>query len=498
MKKLFRRLCRGFLLSLLAGAGSEVLAAIEPVALERLRHILDDAVVVVAENYHPRRRIDGDFRRRMAAARLELEQAPTYDAGCLRIALAFYEFDPEIRLSGFDREFIADYGWNWRLIGDAAFVVHVDANSAAAQQGLRRGDRVLGVEKTTLARANHRLVGYTLRVIAPRVELPLVAQAPGEAPRGLAPAANPRRWPGPAAVSLARAAGDAAATRDPRLVELLDWHRQVRRLGGVQVWRATHLGQSVAAVSEIVEAARGARQLIIDLRGVHGFRHDTVLEVLSRLLPGRVAVGRIERRGRDVRLTTRPDADPFRGEVVVLVDADTGGYAEVLARVVQQQRRGPVIGDRTRGVVREEALAWAKTTYESPVKVIYEISAPVGNAPHRTIKTSQTIPGNIVNGTKRLALAEFAFDPLRFQAIQGVRLPVGRVVLADGTDLHGVGVTPDVTLLPTGTDLAGKRDVVLAHALALLGETVTPEDAYQLFRNDWDDDEFILDQTALY
>jgi hypothetical protein len=47
-------------------------------------------------------------------------------------------------------------------------------------------------------------------------------------------------------------------------------------------------------------------------------------------------------------------------------------------------------------------------------------------------------------------------------------------------------VTPDELLLPSGEDLASKRDVVMVRALELVGVKVTPEKAGAFFPIIWD------------
>ncbi|HEY4426549.1 MAG TPA: S41 family peptidase [Pyrinomonadaceae bacterium] len=132
---------------------------------------------------------------------------------------------------------------------------------------------------------------------------------------------------------------------------------------------------------------------------------------------------------------TRGD-DGFKGRLFVLVDSNSGSASELLARVVQLEKRGTVLGDLTAGKVMRSRLY-----------------------PHQV-----------------------GLDVVVFY---GVSVTDADLIMSDGKSLEGLGVSPDQVLLPTAEDIRLQKDSVLSRAVAMAGGTLDPAEAGKLFPFKW-------------
>jgi C-terminal processing protease CtpA/Prc len=173
----------------------------------------------------------------------------------------------------------------------------------------------------------------------------------------------------------------------------------------------------------------------VDLRGNPGGAVECLQFLLGGVFDHEVKIADKIMRSKTTPMVTRSHHDLFTGKLIVLVDSGSSSGAELFARVVQIEKRGTVIGDRSSGLVME----------------------------------SRPYPRSI--GLPPLYYAESITD--------------ADLIMADGKSLEHTGVTPDETVLPSAEDLAAGRDPVLARAAELAGGKLTPEDASKLFPYEW-------------
>jgi C-terminal processing protease CtpA/Prc len=193
---------------------------------------------------------------------------------------------------------------------------------------------------------------------------------------------------------------------------------------------------SVTEVDNMIDKVRKYPALIVDLRGNPGGSVETLKNLVGGLFDKDVKIA--DRVGRK---ETKPEVakagrHPFSGKLVVLVDSRSASAAELFARVIQLEKRGVVVGDRTSGSVME--------------------------ARHYNEK--------------------IGVDTVLFY---GASVTESDLVMTDGKSLEHKGVTPDETVLPSAADLAAGRDPVMARAAELLGVKVTPEEGGKFFPYEW-------------
>lgn len=162
------------------------------------------------------------------------------------------------------------------------------------------------------------------------------------------------------------------ADESPFRFEVLEGRAGYIRLGALS---AAHLGELDAALQRLESKPLPAA--ILDLRATApGSDFELAAKVCERFCPKGRVLFTVKRAatGEEMILTSKQDAR-FRGVLVVLVDADTSGAAEVIAAVLRSQAKALVIGQRTRG----EAVEFADLSLPSGKRLrvaVAEVALP--------------------------------------------------------------------------------------------------------------------------
>src|SRR5258708_17501049 len=153
---------------------------------------------------------------------------------------------------------------------------------------------------------------------------------------------------------------------------------------------------------DMMGKARKFPAIILDLRGNSGGRVDMLLRLIGNIFSEGTKVYDEKRRKETKEVDAKSiGKNAFTGKLVVLIDSGSASASEVFSRVIQLEKRGTIIGDRSAGAVME----------------------------------SRIFPHQLGVGV----LVPFASS-----------ITVADLIMKDGISLEKVGVTPDILLTPMG------------------------------------------------
>jgi len=408
----------------------------QSLSLDRQRGemMLDTMVKDLREHYYDPTFHGIDVDSRMAAAKLRIRSAGSTAEVLGIVAQAAVDLeDSHTRFLPPMRSIDVDYGWATLFVGDDMFVKTVDPQSDAARQGVHVGDRVLQIGQFTPTRRNVSLIWYMLTALKPQPTLRVIEQAPGGPPRTLDLASKITQSRGQ--FDMANENDVDAAMHDmERRSGMARKHEHVSLAEGVHVWRMPYFDIDPSDVDRQFDKVGQAGSLILDLRGNGGGREDTMLRVLGNVFDKDVAIGELRERKRTRPLVakTRGHGRTFTGKLLLLIDSDSASASEVVARTIQLEHRGTIVGDRSAGAVMRASM------FQHQLGVDVSI-------------------------------------------FWGMEITVADLVHPDGKSLERVGVAPDVIALPTQEDLAHDRDPVLAQTAASVGVSIDATKAAALF-----------------
>lgn len=328
-----------------------------------------------------------------------------------------------------------EYGWQMQAFGDDCYVIAVKPKSDADAKGLKPGDKVLKIDGIAPNRNNLWIYYYLYTALAPRPGVMMEVQSPGEQPRQLELKAKVKT--GKQVFDLTDTIDLNAYWREQADEARMNEHSAHEVSNDVVVWRMPSFDLTSDGVDERVDKVKKYKTLILDLRRNGGGAEETLKRLIGNLFARDITIGELKRRKESKPLIAKTRGDSgFKGNLLVLVDSESGSAAEVLARVVQLEKRGTILGDRSSGKVMRSRLY-----------------------PHQ------------------IGLETVVF--------YGVSVTDADLIMSDGKSLEVAGVSPDEVLLPTADDLRSQKDSVLSRAVATAGGTLDPVEAGKLFPFKW-------------
>jgi carboxyl-terminal processing protease len=329
-----------------------------------------------------------------------------------------------------------DYGWQAQMVGDRCFVLRVRPGSDAEKKGVKPGDELVALNGFAPNRENFWKMEYVFEFLRPQPALRLDLRDPSGKQRQVDVVTT---------MIDKKRVTDLTGENDNDIWELVREREDSNHLGrarfhdlsdDIGVLKFPGFFFSESEIDSMIGKVRKHKALIIDLRGDPGGSVETLKNLISGFFEKEVKVGDRIGRSDQKPLIAKAHGHPFTGKLMVLVDSESASASELFARVIQIEKRGTVLGDRSSGSVME-----AK-------RYSYKL------------------------GTDTVVL-------------YGASITDADLMMTDGRSLEHNGVLPDELVLPSAEDLANGRDPVLAHAVETVGGKLSPEAAGKLFPYEW-------------
>ncbi|MBS1839554.1 MAG: hypothetical protein JSS69_08095 [Acidobacteria bacterium] len=402
---------------------------------ERVLQMLDTISKDIKKHYYDPKLHGVDWDTNAKDFRARIENSDSLNRGLSEVAAALDVLnDSHTFFIPPPRPYRHDYGWQIGMVGDKCLVLAVRPKSDAETKGVRPGDQVVTINGFTPLRENLWKMNFVFNALRPQPQLRLSVLSPDGTKKDIELVAALRQLP---------------QVRDLTGVHIFDYIRDLENNldltkmryteldGDILVLKMPQFSASEGTVNSVLKKARHKSALIIDLRGNPGGAVTTLREIVANLFDHDVKIcERVTRESSKPQQAKTIGKNAFTGKLFVLIDSRSASASEILARVVQLEKRGVVIGDRSAGAVMES--------------IHYSYS--------------------------------LGFDTI---VPYGASITDADLIMNDGKSLEKLGVSPDEVMLPAAIDLASGRDIVLAHAIELAGGKISPESAGKMFPPLW-------------
>ncbi|PYV63647.1 MAG: hypothetical protein DMG95_06375 [Acidobacteria bacterium] len=409
-----------------------------PLARDRAQGILQVVANDIKKHYYDPKYHGVDWDAAIAQAKKQIEQTNSFNMAMSDIAAMIDTLhDSHTFLLPPQHAYRLDHGFQYQMIGERCFVTRVRPKSDAESKGVKAGDEIVTLNGYPVLRDVLWKMQYVFTVLRPQGALSLELQDASGTRRQVQVAAKIHTGSIVKDLTGGGGGGDIwDLIRDQEREEHLLRPRYQEYGDQLLVLKVPEFIFSRDEVDSMIGKARKHQSLVLDLRGNPGGSVETLKYLIGGIFDKEIKIAdRIGRKESKPEIA-KPLHNPFTGKLVVLVDARSASAAELFARIVQLEKRGTVIGDRTSGAVME-----AKHYDE-----------------------------------------QMGTDTVIFY---GASITEWDLIMADGKSLEHNGVMPDELVLPDARDLGSGRDPVLARAAEIVGVKVSSDEAGKAFPYEW-------------
>jgi C-terminal processing protease CtpA/Prc len=406
---------------------------------ERMLGMLKTIKGAIKADYYDPKFGGVDLDAHFAAAEKTLKSVDTLSQAYIVIGKAVIDLnDSHTLFWPPSRNTVVEYGWKMKMVGDKAFITGVAEKSDAQLKGLAIGDEVLKLNGIVPVRGELWKMMYFYQELSPQTKVWLEIRKPDGQLRQLEintkVTAHKRRFDFYNSGDLAKAVVEGERAEN-------EYKSYFKTVGTAVIWKMPTFAIDPADLGRHMDEVKGKETLILDLRGNSGGYVVTLEKLAGYFLPKDTKIADFKGR-KKMDPQVAKGSGSFSGKLIVLLDSESASASEVFARVMQIEKRATVVGDVSAGMVM----------------------------------MSKGVSLNAGSGTSIFGDQTGTDISIPY----GLNLTRADVIMTDGKSLERVGVKPDEIIIPTASDLATRRDPVLARALSLVGINMDADAAGKL------------------
>ena len=400
----------------------------------QVAEILDTVEADIKEHYWDPGMHGFDLNKKFTEARQKISAAKSQNEALLYVAGAAAALnDSHTHFIPPEAPYTVEQGWRAQIIGDShCYVTQVLAGSDAEAKGLKRGDEIISINSIKVTPENFASIEHGYRVFLQSGFRLIVRSRDGKEREVVAMV---KVVPGQQYIRRA----DLMAWARAHAYDVPEDRSQYHESGHTVFWKLHDFFVQPENIEKSLKKIRPFEAVVLDLRGNPGGSEAVMSRLVGAFFVQDVRIGESKGRKKSEPLIAKTHGQKaFGGKLVVLIDRKSSSGAEIFARVIQMEKRGVVIGDRSAGAVMEAHFF-----------------------PH-TISLGPT------------SVAHY-----------GAMVTEANLIMADSRSLEGVGVIPDERVLPSPVDLEVGNDPALTRAAELTGAKMSPEEAGKVFPFQW-------------
>ena len=314
------------------------------------------------------------------------------------------------------------YGFEAKAFGEDIRIYKIMPKQAAERAGLKVGDKVVALNGHGAERFSFDDMLLYYRVLHPLLAWDLVVQTGNEKPRNIRLEAN--REDKPIVLDIDRLSDfwdiileEQSETEEERTYHTANFD------GGIGYIQVREFPGNASFLDGLADKVKDSKAVIIGLRGCPGGFVDTFKSFAGHFVGDSTVLNKAVGRKKTEEVVAKPKKPYFSGPLFVLIDSRTGSAGEGFSGFFQSQKKAVVLGDASLG----------------------------------RLMTARYFP------------EEFGAEKIVYY---GIQISTAKVVLPNGDEVEGKGVTPDAPCNPSGEDLREGRDICLDLAIAKAREAL--------------------------